>query len=439
MASLLGITAAAWLLALAFTWYETDHELKELLDAHLAQTASFLVAQVGDGHAAPEDFTAAPTLHKYQARVAFQVWHENQLLFRSEKAPDTPFRNDSQSGLTDLEVNGQAWRIFSTQGHAEDVWIHVAELVNFRQDILLVSLKSAIIPMLLIFPALAFFIWGAIRISLTPLRNLSQEIGIRKASSLKQLAEGAGVIEVQPLVKALNHLFKRVELQMTNERQFTSDAAHELRTPIAAIRMQAQVALGATQPEAQKNALHDLLHACDRATRLISQLLDLSRLDAFAVNHTSIDFPSLDVVAATRFQLAEAGQEWLVKKQKLSFEAPESLELKINPDWLAVIVRNLVDNASRYSPVGASINVSWVSSPMPSLIIEDSGPGISETDMQRLGDRFFRVLGDNSTGCGLGWSIVKKIARICELQIDLSQGQILGGFKVQVSWPPISS
>ena len=76
---------------------------------------------------------------------------------------------------------------------------------------------------------------------------------------------------------------------------------------------------------------------------------------------------------------------------------------------------------------------------MPSLIIEDSGPGISETDMQRLGDRFFRVLGDNSTGCGLGWSIVKKIARICELQIDLSQGQILGGFKVQVSWPPVSS
>lgn len=85
MASLLGITAAAWLLALAFTWYETDHELNELLDAHLAQTASFLVAQVGDGHVAPEDFTAAPTLHKYQARVAFQVWHENQILFRSEK------------------------------------------------------------------------------------------------------------------------------------------------------------------------------------------------------------------------------------------------------------------------------------------------------------------------------------------------------------------
>ncbi len=114
------------------------------------------------------------------------------------------------------------------------------------------------------------------------------------------------------------------------------------------------------------------------------------------------------------------------------------IELKFNPEWLAVIVRNLVDNASRYSPLGASINVSWVMSPTPSLIIEDRGPGMSQADMQRLGDRFFRVLGDDSTGCGLGWSIVKKIARICELKIDLSRGQKWGGLKVQVSWPPQS-
>ena len=168
-------------------------------------------------------------------------------------------------------------------------------------------------------------------------------------------------------------------------------------------------------------------------------MLQLSRLDAFAVNQTSSEFHALDVVAATRIQLAEAGQEWLEKKQKLSFDAPDNLELKFNPEWLAVIVRNLVDNASRYSPLGASINVSWVMSPTPSLIIEDSGPGMSEADMQRLGDRFFRVLEDDSTGCGLGWSIVKKIARICELKIDLSRGQIWGGLKVQVSWPPQSA
>jgi two-component system sensor histidine kinase QseC len=435
MASLLGVTAAAWLVVLALTWYETDHELNELLDAHLAQTASFLVVQVGKGHEAPEDFTAAPTLHKYQARVAFQVWHENKILFRSEKAPELPFRNDLQSGFTDQKMNGQTWRVFSTQGHAEDVWVHVAELLQFRQDILLVSLKSAIFPLLLIFPALAFFIWWSIRASLAPLRNLGQQIGMRKPSSLTPLAEGAGVQEVQPLVKALNHLFKRVERQMTNERQFTSDAAHELRTPIAAIRMQAQVALGATQPLAQQTALNDLLHGCDRATRLVSQLLDLSRLDAFAVNHSFTEVQSLDVVALTRLQLAEAGREWLQKKQTLSFDAPDNLALKINPEWLAVIVRNLVDNASRYSPVGASIKVSWVISPSPSLIIEDGGPGMSEADMQKLGDRFFRVLGDDATGCGLGWSIVKRIARICELQINLSKGQELGGLKVQVSWP----
>jgi two-component system, OmpR family, sensor histidine kinase QseC len=246
LASLLLVTAAAWLLVLGLTWYETDHELNELLDAHLAQTASFLVVQSGDGHENDSDFTTSPTLHKYQPRVAYQVWHEGQLVARSEKAPTTPFRQAGESGLIDRKVDGQVWRIFSTQGQEKDVWIHVAELGKYRQDILYAGLESAIVPLLLVFPLMALFIWWSIRVSLGPLRHLGQEISLRKASSLQALEEKKAVKEVQPLVQALNQLFKRVEVQMANERQFTSDAAHELRTPVAAIRMQAQVAMGAT-------------------------------------------------------------------------------------------------------------------------------------------------------------------------------------------------
>jgi two-component system sensor histidine kinase QseC len=116
LSSLMAVTAVAWLLVLGLTWYETDHELNELLDAHLAQTASFLVVQSGDGHENHSDFTASPTLHKYQPRVAFQIWHEGELIVRSEKAPLIPFREDGLSGLTDRNVDGQDWRIFSTQG-----------------------------------------------------------------------------------------------------------------------------------------------------------------------------------------------------------------------------------------------------------------------------------------------------------------------------------
>lgn len=435
MMSLLGVTAFAWLLVLALTWYETDHELNELLDAHLAQTASFLVAQTGDGHEAHHDFTTAPTLHKYQPRVAFQIWHEGEILVRSEQAPQKALRTDSLPGFANIKINGQAWRVFSTKGKANDIWIHVAELGQFRQDILNASLKSALVPLLIIFPFLTIFIWWSIRIALQPLRNLGEEIGTRKASSLTPLSDQTVVTEVQPLVKALNLLFQRVEVQMNNERQFTSDAAHELRTPIAAIRMQAQVAIGSINPEPQKIALEALIQACDRANRLISQLLELSRLDAVASTDEVNSWKSVDAIKVTRDQLANSASEWLAKNQQLSLEAPEFLALNVNPDWLAIIVRNLVDNASRYSPSGAIIRIKWQNSKTPCLVVEDSGPGISEEDMRRMGDRFFRVLGNDSDGCGLGWSIVQKIAKTCHVQIELSRSEDLGGLKVQLTWP----
>ncbi len=435
LTSLMGVTAVAWLLVLGLTWYETDHELNELLDAHLAQTASFLVSQSGDGHADHSDFTSSPILHKYQPRVAFQIWHEGELVVRSEKAPLAPFRNDRQSGLTDRNVDGQVWRIFSTQGQEKDMWIHVAELGKYRHDILYAGLESAILPLLLVFPLLALFIWWSIRVSLEPLRHLGQEIGLRKASSLQPLAGDAAVQEVQPLVQALNQLFKRVEIQMASERQFTSDAAHELRTPVAAIRMQAQVAMGASEPIAQSQAMQALLQGCDRATRLISQLLELSRLDAAEVHPDAVAAEPVDVIAITRQQLAESGHAWLTKNQTLNFEAPEMLRLKLRPEWLSIVVRNLIDNASRYSPEGSSLQVSWQAGSRPTLTVEDSGSGMTQIDRDRLGDRFFRVLGNNASGCGLGWSIVRRIAQLSGITVQLGTSESLGGLKVTLIWP----
>lgn len=435
LATLLLVTAAAWLLVLGLTWYETDHELNELLDAHLAQTASFLVVQSGDGHENDSDFTTSPTLHKYQPRVAYQVWHDGQLLARSEKAPAAPFRQAGESGLIDRKVDGQVWRIFSTQGQEKDVWIHVAELGKYRQDILYAGLESAIVPLLFVFPLMALFIWWSIRVSLGPLRHLGQEIGLRKASSLQALEEEKAVKEVQPLVQALNQLFKRVEVQMASERQFTSDAAHELRTPVAAIRMQAQVAMGATAADVQKQALQALMDGCDRATRLISQLLELSRLDAAERYEDTLSQQAVDVIALTRQQLAESGHAWIAKQQTLDFDAPEKLWLYVNPEWLTIVVRNLIDNASRYSPLGAHLQVTWQDGPEPMLTVEDSGPGMTASDRVRLGDRFFRVLGTEATGSGLGWSIVRKIAQLTRVKVQLGTSPHLGGLQVVMVWP----
>jgi len=276
--SLLLTTGLVWLAVLVMTWVETEHELSELLDAHLAQTAALLAAKTGDGHA--DDFTTTPILHKYQPRVAFQIWHENQLMVQSAQAPAVALAALGSEGVSDFVHEKAAWRVFATRGNAADVWVVVAELHSARDDILDAGLRSALGPVLLGLPVLALLIWWVVFHALSPLRSLSQTVSQRHPQSLEPLPAETVSVEVQPLVQALNRLFEKMAVQMESERRFNADAAHELRTPIAAIRMHAQVAQGAQRHEERQDALNAVLQGCDRATRLVAQLLQMSRLSA---------------------------------------------------------------------------------------------------------------------------------------------------------------
>ena len=427
--SLLLVTTMVWLLVLVMTWLKTEHELSELLDAHLAQTAAVLAVQTSDEH--QDDFTTAAVLHKYQPRVAFQIWHEKDLVFRSNEAPLVPLAPLGQSGISNQRHAQQAWRVFATPGRESDVWVVVAELQTARNDILNAGLQSAIVPMLLALPVLALLIWGTIFQSLSTLRQLSQSVAQRHPDARQPLSEVVSA-EVQPLVRALNRLFEQMAHQMDGERRFTADAAHELRTPIAAIRMQAQVALGTDQSSERQNALHAVLQGCDRATRLVAQLLQLARLDADGAEQGAV---ACDAVAETRATLADLGPQAVAKRQALSLDAPASLPLSMPPGLVGVLVGNLVDNAQRYSPEGARIQVAWDALPLPRLVVQDSGPGLSEAEMSRLGDRFFRVLGNGADGSGLGWSIVRRLAQRYRLQIQVQRSAELGGLQVVLTWP----
>jgi two-component system sensor histidine kinase QseC len=427
--SLLFVTTLVWVLVLVMTWLKTEHELSELLDAHLAQTAAVLAVQTSDEH--EDDFTTAAVLHKYQPRVAFQIWHEKDLVFRSNEAPLAPLAPLWQIGISDQRHAQQVWRVFATPGRESDVWVVVAELQTARDDILNAGLQSAIVPMLLALPVLALLIWGTIFQSLSTLRQLSQSVAQRHPDARQPLSELVSA-EVQPLVRALNRLFEEMAQQMDGERRFTADAAHELRTPIAAIRMQAQVALGTDQNSERQNALHAVLQGCDRATRLVAQLLQLARLDADGAEQGAL---ACDAVAETRATLADLGPQAVAKRQALSLDAPESLPLSMPPGLVGVLVGNLVDNAQRYSPEGARIQVAWDALPLPRLVVQDSGPGLSEAEMSRLGDRFFRVLGNGADGSGLGWSIVRRLAQRYRLQIQVQRSAELGGLRVVLTWP----
>ena len=239
--------------------------------------------------------------------------------------------------------------------------------------------------------------------------------------------------EIDPVVKSLNALFERIQSMMASERRFTADAAHELRTPIAAIRTQAQVALGAGDDAAQrKHALLYTLAGCDRASHLVEQLLTLSRLES-----SSSAPPSglVDLAGVARRVAGELAMTALDRAQELELEAPEHAYVGADDMLTSVLVRNLLDNALRYSPESARVSLSVMSEANQVILrVEDSGAGLSDADMARLGERFYRVLGTGQTGSGLGWSIVRRIANVYHARIEVTRSIKLGGLCVTVCW-----
>jgi two-component system sensor histidine kinase QseC len=442
-AMVLGFVLLAWAATVAMAWFVTRHELNELLDAHLAQTAALLATGEVDDADDDDALVQAPVLlHKYQSRVAFQIWHKGRLRARSVDAPELPLAAPDARGLSDQRIEGTAWRVFTTtrseDGRVKDV-IHVGEHVSARRHVLLASLRGSLIPLLLALPLLAAGIWWSVRRALRPLRQLGRSVAARQPQALDRLPEAGVLPEVRPLVRALNDLFERVGAHLASERRFTADAAHELRTPIAAIRMQAQVAQGAHDDAERAQALAATIAGCDRATHLVEQLLQLARLEADTADGTPACSLPTDLVALAAEQARELQPVAAARGQRIVFEPPaQPVPVPMGATLLAVLLRNLLDNALRYSPEGATARV--VVEPGAAdkgalLTVEDSGPGLDNEAMARLGERFFRVLGSGQTGSGLGWSIVRRLARLHELRLALDRSPELGGLRVRVGWP----
>jgi two-component system sensor histidine kinase QseC len=220
---------------------------------------------------------------------------------------------------------------------------------------------------------------------------------------------------------------------MASERRFTADAAHELRTPIAAIRAQAQVAMASADHAERTNALQATLQGCDRATRLVEQLLTLSRLESGSAPALT----ALDVGTVARQVVAESACLALDKHQTIEVDATGSFWVDADATLLSVLVRNLVDNAIRYSPEGATVRVSIRgAADRVDLTVEDSGPGMSTADMAHLGERFFRVLGTGQSGSGLGWSITRRIATVLAARVHVSRSTNLGGMSIELRFSP---
>lgn len=433
----LGAVVSVWLVATVLTWLDVRHELDELLDGHLAQAAAVLVVQQADDDMGEEGHGVdTPSLHRYAPKVAFQVFHAGQLVLRSANAPTTPMVSVGKTatpGLDTVRIADRDWRVFSARGAESDILVYVGEEMHSRTSILWAVLHSTLLPMALALPVLALILWWVIHSGLAPMRQMGHTLVQRKPDALEPLVLDNAPTEIVPMVDALNGLFTRITSLLESERRFTADASHELRTPIAAIRAQAQVALAETDDTLRRHALQNTIAGCDRATHLVEQLLTLSRLEASAQPAMT----ELNLVELARHVLAEEAAKAIGKGQRLSLEAPQSYDTTMtgNAALLAVLIRNLLDNALRYSPAGARIQVVVEQCDgHVALRVEDSGPGMSEADCQRLGERFFRVIGSDQDGSGLGWSIVQRIAAVHGLTLHVGRSDELGGLAVKVMW-----
>jgi len=430
----LGLLTAVWIGTAAITWFDARHEVEEILDSHLAQAAALVMAHHGEpGGEHPIDL---PALHRYAYKTAIQVFRDGQLVLRSASAPTTPLAGAGAggvSGFATVRIDEQAWRVFATHDAQGQVQVFVGEEEKSRNAILLAVLRSTLWPLVAALPLLVLAVWWAVRRGLRPMRQLGRSLVERRPEALDRVRIDDAPAEMAPMIDALNALFGRIEALLDTERRFTADAAHELRTPIAAIRAHAQVALHEADGAARRHALQSTLDGCDRATRLVEQLLTLSRLEVDAMPKEE----RVDLGAVTRRVLADLAPRPLARRQTLALVEAGPCMVRGDETLLAVLVRNLVDNAIRYSPPSARIEVRVDGDPSGvRWCVEDSGPGLSQADLQRLGERFFRALGTVESGSGLGLSIVRRIAKVHRMTLTIERSASLGGLAVHVHAPP---
>lgn len=419
-----------WLLTGWLSYSRAQHEAEELMDGHLAQAAHLVLAvlehndeQIGSLAARLAGVRGSSNI--YEPALEFQFGlADGTLLARSSGAPRLPIRG--VAGYSDILRGDEAWRLLNLSSDDGRYRVQVSQAIGLRDRAALEVAGQTILPLALVLPALMLFIYVSIRRGLRPLDNLARAVSARTPDNLEPLADLAVPAEVQPLVVELNTLFDRVAQVLDNERRFTADAAHELRTPLAALKVQAQVALLSSRAPMRRKALQQLLAGVDRADRMVEQLLRLARLD-----------PQLRLEHADRVELAPIIRAVADMPSRIDAGADFRLQIDLpaggcsvrgDAELLGIAVRNLVDNALRYGGAGGEVRVvAEMRAGRLDLWVLDQGPGVAEAELARLGQRFFRGRNHLEEGSGLGLAIVQRVAELHGAQLKLAN-RPTGGF-----------
>ena len=419
---LTGAVATIWLVSALVVYQRAHREADELLDGQLTQVAETLLAIVAGGEV--EHFVKELHEHTEDSPVpiAFEIWHtDDGAMRRLAISPGhDAFETGMSDGFSERPHQGERWRFYTAQDEDAEYRVVVGQAHAARARLAREIGLSLLLPAMVALPLMALAVWWVVGRTLRPVDAVARQVGALDAQALAPLDESTALPdEIAPLRTALNALIRRVTEAFDNERRFTADAAHELRTPLAALKVQAQVALRAQTADSQQHALAQVIAGVDRMTHLVEQLLTLARVDPASQGAAPQPLDPAEIVADVAAELLPQAQR---QAQTLVVDAAAGCRIAVTPAWLRIAVRNLVDNALRYAGEGARIEVRLTHSKSACAIsVADDGPGVAPALRAQLSARFVRgeVEGE---GCGLGLSIIARIAALSHAQLELGDG-----------------
>ncbi len=424
--SLLALLAAAALVMGASSYRTVLAETEALFDYQLRQMALALRDQ---GEIAPSQ---ARTLSDEQLDFVVQIWTaDGRSIYASRQHAKLPAR--ALLGLAEIDVEGQRWRTYSvaTPGRV----IQVAQPVQIRQKLAAAAALRSVQPLLWLAPLLALLGWWLSAMTVAPLRAVAAEVSQRDAQALTALPTAGLPDEVAPLVGALNALLQRLGATLDQQRAFVADAAHELRSPLTALKLQAQLLQRAPDEAGRAAAMAALSAGIERAARLVEQLLALARAEP---GGPALALQTLDLSELVRGVMADSLPLALAHGTELSLQAEAAVQVQAEPAALAMLVRNLLDNALRHGKAGGHVELSVSEiAGRPTLWVDDDGPGIPADERERVFDRFYRRNpggdGQSTVGSGLGLAIARNLAEQHGAKLSLGDSP-LGGLRVSLTF-----
>ncbi|MRW89925.1 two-component sensor histidine kinase [Duganella sp. FT80W] len=412
---LLGLMSGAVVCTLAATallYKLADHEADEQSDQRLRLLAWSLPLQAQSGWRLPHESDP-------DDRFEVQAWAASGVqLHRSSIAPSLPL--SQPSGFSTVGFRGERWRVYSES--ASGYHVQVSQPIAVRQRIAAHMALRIAPPLLLLLPSMAMLIWVVVGRAMQPLDRLTQAVGGRTPQALQPLEMDGLPPELHQIVIALNGLLSKVEGAISAQRNFVADAAHELRSPLTALKLQLQLTERADSDQARGSGFRKVHERLDRATHLVQQLMTLARQEQNVMPPPHVACDLLKIarqVVADHTLYADSRRIDLGLSTTLA-----TLPVRGAPDGLAIMLSNLVDNALRYTQPGGQVDVAvGMEDGMPYLQVADNGPGVPEPDRARLFDRFYRPDGNEVWGSGLGLSIVKSVADAHQARLRLGGGR----------------